>query len=36
MARLTAISAPGLPPYPYRMIERFSKMTVWSELGTDG
>lgn len=33
-ARLTTISAPGLPPYPYGMLEQFSGMTVWDSLGT--
>ena len=31
---LTAVSAPGLPPYPYAMIERFCDVDVWRELGT--
>jgi aryl-alcohol dehydrogenase-like predicted oxidoreductase len=34
IARLTAASAPGLPPYPYGMLERFSGMKVWQDLGT--
>jgi aryl-alcohol dehydrogenase-like predicted oxidoreductase len=32
--RLTAVSAPGLPPYPYRMIEDFCHVDVWHQLGT--
>lgn len=32
--RLTAASAPGLPPYPYEMVEEFAEMTVWRDLGT--
>lgn len=31
--RLTYISDPGLPPYPYDMIEDFCDVTVWRELG---
>ncbi len=34
MARLTAASAPGLPPYPYGMIEDFCGVEVWRRLGT--
>jgi len=32
--RLTAISAPGLPDYPYAMLEEFSGMEHWRTLGT--
>lgn len=32
--RLTAISAPGLPDYPYAMIEEFSNVDHWRTLGT--
>ncbi len=32
--RLTAVSAPGLPPYPYGMIEDFCGVDVWKQLGT--
>jgi aryl-alcohol dehydrogenase-like predicted oxidoreductase len=34
LRRLTAISAPGLPPYPYGMVEEFCDVHHWSELGT--
>lgn len=34
MEELTAVSAPGLPPYPYGMIEAFSRLPHWSTLGT--
>jgi aryl-alcohol dehydrogenase-like predicted oxidoreductase len=34
IARLTAVSAPGLPPYPYGMLEKFSGTNVWQTLGT--
>jgi aryl-alcohol dehydrogenase-like predicted oxidoreductase len=30
------VSAPGLPDYPYRMIEQFCDVDVWSRLGTNG
>ena len=33
---LTGVSAPGLPPYPYAMIEQFCGVDVWRELGTGG
>jgi aryl-alcohol dehydrogenase-like predicted oxidoreductase len=33
-AALTAISAPGLPPYPHAMLEEYCGLTVWKELGT--
>lgn len=32
--RLTAVSAPGLAPYPYGMIEGFSGLDHWKRLGT--
>ena len=32
--RLTQVSAPGLPEYPYTMIEQFTETTVWRDLGT--
>lgn len=31
---LTTASAPGLPPYPYGMIEDFCAVTHWRDLGT--
>lgn len=31
---LTAISAPGLPPYPYGMVEDFCDVAHWRELGS--
>ena len=31
---LDEVSAPGLPPYPYRMIEEFCGVDVWRTLGT--
>ncbi len=34
MAELTAVSAPGLPPYPYAMIEEFCDVPHWRRLGT--
>lgn len=33
MMALTEVSAPVLPPYPYRMIERYCGLTAWAELG---
>lgn len=33
MAALTAVSAPGLPPYPYGMLETYTGLAVWKELG---
>ena len=36
VSRLTAISAPGLPPYPYGMVEEFCGLDVWKRLGTAG
>lgn len=34
LAELTAVSAPGLPDYPYGMLEDFCGLGVWAELGT--
>lgn len=34
LARLTAASAPGLPPYPYGVVEEFAELDVWRDLGT--
>ncbi len=34
VARLTEVSAPGLPPYPYGMIEDFCDVPHWRTLGT--
>ena len=31
---LTAISAPGLPPYPYGMVEDYCEVPHWKDLGT--
>ncbi len=36
LAELGQISAPGLPDYPYAMLEEFSDLTVWRSLGTAG
>ncbi len=33
-ARLTEVSAPGLPPYPYGMIRKACGETIWDDLGT--
>jgi aryl-alcohol dehydrogenase-like predicted oxidoreductase len=33
LERLTRASDPGLPPYPYAMIEDFCDVTVWQQLG---
>jgi aryl-alcohol dehydrogenase-like predicted oxidoreductase len=33
LERLTTASNPGLPPYPYAMIEDFCDVTVWQQLG---
>jgi len=33
VARLTAVSAPGLPPYPYGFMERYCDVTTWRSLG---
>lgn len=35
LSELTTASAPGLPPYPYEMIEEFSGIPHWKELGTE-
>ncbi len=32
--QLTAASAPGLPPYPYAMVEEFCDVPHWRQLGT--
>ncbi|MDX1450557.1 MAG: aldo/keto reductase, partial [Acidimicrobiia bacterium] len=32
--RITRISAPGIPPYPYDMIRQFSGLDAWDRLGT--
>lgn len=34
LAQLTTVSAPGLPPYPYGMVEEFCDVGHWRELGT--
>ena len=34
LAELTTASAPGLPPYPYGMIEEFCDVPHWQQLGT--
>lgn len=34
--RLTMISAPGLPPYPYGMVEKACGVEIWRDLGTAG
>ena len=34
VAHLTAVSAPGLPDYPYGMLEQFTGMQHWHNLGT--
>ncbi len=34
IARLTAVSAPGLPDYPYAMLEEFAGMDHWRRLET--
>ncbi len=34
LRRLTEVSAPGLPPYPYGVVESFSGLDVWQRLGT--
>jgi len=34
VAELTTASAPGLPPYPYGMIEEFCDVPHWRRLGT--
>lgn len=34
IARLTTVSAPGLPDYPYAMLEEFAGMEHWRLLGT--
>ena len=32
--RLTRVSAPGVPSYPYGMLEQFAGLDVWQRLGT--
>lgn len=34
LARLTTASAPGVPPYPYGMVEEFCEIPHWKLLGT--
>lgn len=34
VARLTRVSAPGLPPYPYGMVQDFCDVDVWHRLDT--
>ncbi len=34
MTSLTAISAPGIPPYPYGMVRKACGLTAWDVLGT--
>ena len=34
LRELSEVSAPGLPPYPYAMIEEFCGVDVWRRLGT--
>ena len=34
VAQLTAMSAPGLPPYPYGMVADFCAVPHWTDLGT--
>jgi len=34
LAELTTVSAPGLAPYPYAMIEEFCDVPHWRQLGT--
>ena len=36
LERLTEVSAPGLAPYPYGMIEKFCGIDHWTRLGTAG
>jgi aryl-alcohol dehydrogenase-like predicted oxidoreductase len=36
ITRLTEVSAPGIPPYPYGMLVEHCGVTVWDELGTSG
>ncbi|MDY7104208.1 MAG: aldo/keto reductase [Actinomycetota bacterium] len=36
LAELTRVSAPGLPAYPYSVVEDFAGLTVWRDLGTHG
>jgi aryl-alcohol dehydrogenase-like predicted oxidoreductase len=34
LGRLTEVSAPGIPAYPYDMIRQFSELDIWDRLGT--
>lgn len=34
LERLTQVSAPGIPPYPYGMLEEYCEITDWQRLGT--
>ncbi len=34
ITELTVVSAPGLPPYPYGMVEEFCDIPHWKQLGT--
>ena len=34
LTQLTVVSAPGLPPYPYGLIEDFCHVDSWQQLGT--
>ena len=36
LEQLAAVSAPGLPDYPYGVVESFSDMAIWKVLGTAG
>lgn len=36
VAELDAVSAPGLPPYPYGMLEEYCDVPHWQTLGTRG
>ena len=33
-ARLTDVSAPGMPIYPHGFLERYAGVDVWAQLGT--
>ncbi|MGQ7846111.1 aldo/keto reductase [Granulosicoccus sp. 3-233] len=35
LAQLTVASATGLPAYPYRFLENWSRMDIWKTMGTD-
>ncbi|MEM1378550.1 MAG: aldo/keto reductase [Pseudomonadota bacterium] len=34
LAQLTEVSKPGVPEYPYAMLEKYCGMEVWEQLGT--